>query len=196
MICARQKARRCRPTRSPSCAATWRGCSLSRSRSSEIESTRQPRLKQAPQRATHPMLLLLARLRGIGVETADNAGSRSLLSRAARSQGGGALRRHHRRPRRERQQATRKGTCARAGNARVRKGMLQLAWRWTMFQKESALTQWLSPAQRRSQRRRPQDDDHRFGAQAPDRALAMRDQRRSAGRRRAEPGDVSNSRAP
>ena len=31
---------------------------------------------------------------------------------------------------------------AKAGNAGVRKGMLQLAWRWTMFQKESALTQW------------------------------------------------------
>jgi len=31
---------------------------------------------------------------------------------------------------------------ARAGNGRVRKAMLQLAYRWIMFQKESALTQW------------------------------------------------------
>jgi transposase len=31
---------------------------------------------------------------------------------------------------------------AKAGNARVRRGMLQLAWRWLMFQKHSALTQW------------------------------------------------------
>jgi transposase len=31
---------------------------------------------------------------------------------------------------------------ARAGNARVRRGMVQLAWRWLMFQKESALTKW------------------------------------------------------
>src|SRR6266540_1598893 len=31
---------------------------------------------------------------------------------------------------------------ARAGNARVRRGMIQLAWRWLMFQKESALAQW------------------------------------------------------
>jgi transposase len=31
---------------------------------------------------------------------------------------------------------------AKAGNGRVRRGMLQLAWRWLMFQKESALTQW------------------------------------------------------
>src|SRR5437868_2250551 len=31
---------------------------------------------------------------------------------------------------------------ARAGNARVRRGMIQLAWRFLMFQKESALVQW------------------------------------------------------
>jgi transposase len=31
---------------------------------------------------------------------------------------------------------------ARAGNGRVRRGMLQLAWRFLMFQKESALAQW------------------------------------------------------
>jgi len=31
---------------------------------------------------------------------------------------------------------------AKAGNARVRRGMIQLAWRWLLFQKDSALTQW------------------------------------------------------
>jgi len=31
---------------------------------------------------------------------------------------------------------------ARAGNARVRRGMIQLAWRFLMFQKESALAVW------------------------------------------------------
>ena len=30
----------------------------------------------------------------------------------------------------------------RAGNARVRRGMIQLAWRFLMFQKDSALAQW------------------------------------------------------
>src|SRR5438105_8454310 len=29
-----------------------------------------------------------------------------------------------------------------AGNARVRRGMIQLAWRFLMFQKNSALAQW------------------------------------------------------
>ena len=31
---------------------------------------------------------------------------------------------------------------ARAGNARVRRGMIQLAWRFLTFQKDSALAQW------------------------------------------------------
>ena len=31
---------------------------------------------------------------------------------------------------------------ARAGNARVRRGMIQLAWRFLMFQKQSALAMW------------------------------------------------------
>ena len=31
---------------------------------------------------------------------------------------------------------------ARAGNARVRRGMIQLAWRFLMFQKDSALAEW------------------------------------------------------
>ena len=31
---------------------------------------------------------------------------------------------------------------AKAGNARVRRGMIQLAWRFLTFQKQSALAQW------------------------------------------------------
>ena len=31
---------------------------------------------------------------------------------------------------------------ARSGNARVRRGMIQLAWRFLMFQKDSALAEW------------------------------------------------------
>ena len=36
---------------------------------------------------------------------------------------------------------TEKG-LARAGNARVRRGMIRLAWRFLRFQKDSALAQW------------------------------------------------------
>jgi transposase len=31
---------------------------------------------------------------------------------------------------------------AKAGNARVRRGLIQLAWRFLIFQKDSALAQW------------------------------------------------------
>jgi transposase len=31
---------------------------------------------------------------------------------------------------------------AKAGNTRVRRGLIQLAWRFLMFQKESRLAQW------------------------------------------------------
>jgi len=37
---------------------------------------------------------------------------------------------------------TREKGLARSGNARVRRGMIQLAWRFLMFQKDSALAQW------------------------------------------------------
>jgi transposase len=38
--------------------------------------------------------------------------------------------------------AVAKKDLARAGNARVRRAMLQLAWRFLMFQKQSALVKW------------------------------------------------------
>jgi transposase len=34
------------------------------------------------------------------------------------------------------------GEPAKAGNARVRRGMIQLAWRFLMFQKDSDLAKW------------------------------------------------------
>jgi transposase len=106
-----------------------------------IEKARLEQLKQAPRKGTHPMLLMLAQIMGIGVETADML-VHEVLSRELRDQravaryGGltgapdesGAKRRE-------------KG-LARAGNVRVRRGMIQLAWRWLMHQKNSKLAQW------------------------------------------------------
>ena len=87
------------------------------------------------------MVLLLARVIGIGVETADmlvqevlsrNMRDRRAVARYAGLTGSpdesGAKRRE-------------KG-LARSGNARVRRGMIQLAWRFLMFQKDSALAEW------------------------------------------------------
>jgi transposase len=106
-----------------------------------IEQARLQRLKAAPQQATHPMILMLAKVMGVGVETADML-VHEVLSRPLRD---------HRAVGRyagltgspdESGSSRREQGLAKAGNARVRRGMLQLAWRWLMHQKDSALTQW------------------------------------------------------
>jgi len=107
----------------------------------EIEQTRLELLEKAPAKGPHAMVLLLARVIGIGVETADmlvqevlsrNMRDRRAVARYAGLTGSpnesGAKRRE-------------KG-LARSGNARVRHGMIQLAWRFLLFQKDSALAQW------------------------------------------------------
>ena len=107
----------------------------------EIEKARLRRLQEAPQEGAHPMLLLLAKLKGIGVETADmlvhEALSRNLRDEKAMGRYGGMTGAPD-------QSGSKRGEkgLARAGNARVRRGMIQLAWRWLMFQKNSALTLW------------------------------------------------------
>src|SRR6267154_953517 len=112
----------------------------------QIEEARLDRLKQAPDDGPHAMLRLLARVIGVGIETADmlvqevlarNMRDRRALARYAGLTGSpdesGTKRRE-------------KG-LARSGNARVRRGMIQLAWRLLMFQKNSALAQF-EPAPR------------------------------------------------
>jgi transposase len=106
-----------------------------------IEKERVERLKRAPQEGTHPMVLLLARLLGHGVETADmlvhEVLTRKLRDERAVGRFAGLTGAPDESGSKRREQG-----LAKAGNGRVRRGMLQLAWRWLMFQKESALTQW------------------------------------------------------
>jgi transposase len=107
----------------------------------QIEDARLERIEQAPGDEPHAMVRLLARVIGVGIETADmlvqevlarNMRDRRAVARYAGLTGSpdesGTKRRE-------------KG-LARSGNARVRRGMIQLAWRFLMFQKESALAQW------------------------------------------------------
>jgi transposase len=114
---------------------------LIRAQIKAIEAARLERLQQAPDQGPHAMVRLLAQVIGIGVETADmlvqevlsrNLRDRRAVARYAGLTGApdesGAKRRE-------------KG-LAKAGNARVRRGMIQLAWRFLMFQSESALAQW------------------------------------------------------
>jgi transposase len=107
----------------------------------EIENARQQRLQQAPQQGTHPMMLMLAKVLGIGIETADML-VHEVLSRALRDERAvGRYAGMTGSPDESGSRRREKG-LARAGNARVRRGMIQLAWRWLMFQKDSALAQW------------------------------------------------------
>jgi transposase len=107
----------------------------------QIENARLQRLAQAPSDGPHAMVRLLARVIGISIETADmlvqEVLSRDLRDRRAVARYAGLTGSPD-----ESGSKRREKGLARAGNARVRRGMIQLAWRFLMFQKESALAQW------------------------------------------------------
>lgn len=109
----------------------------------EIEQQRLQRIEQAApsEKGSHAMVRLLARVIGIGVETADmlvnEILSRQLRDRKAIARYAGLTGSPDESGKRRRDKG-----LSRAGNARVRRGMIQLAWRFLMFQKNSALAQW------------------------------------------------------
>lgn len=106
-----------------------------------IEATRLKRIEQSPQEEPHAMVVLLARVVGIGIETADMLAcevlSRQLRDRRAVARYGGLTGSPD-----ESGSKRREKGLAKAGNARVRRGMIQLAWRLLRFQKDSALVRW------------------------------------------------------
>lgn len=107
----------------------------------EIEAARLARLDQAPDTEPHAMVRLLARVIGIGLETADmlvhEVLARDLRDRRAVARYAGLTGAPDESGKRRREKG-----LAKAGSARVRRGMIQLAWRFLMFQKDSALAQW------------------------------------------------------
>jgi len=107
----------------------------------EIENARQERLEQEPETGPHAMVRLLARIVGVGIETADmlvnEVLSRPMRDRKAVARYAGLTGSPDESGTKRREQG-----LARAGNARVRRGMIQLAWRFLLFQKESALPLW------------------------------------------------------
>jgi transposase len=107
----------------------------------EIEEARQKRLEQEPETGPHAMVRQVARVIGIGIETADmlvhEVLSRPMRDRKAVARYAGLTGAPDESGARRREQG-----LARAGNARVRRGMIQLAWRFLRFQKQSALAQW------------------------------------------------------
>src|SRR6476646_9332398 len=106
-----------------------------------IEQDRLERLERTPHTEPHAMVRLLARITGIGVETADllvhELLLRNMRDRRAVARYGGLTGSPDRSGGTNREKG-----MARSGNARVRRGMIQLAWRFLLFQKNSALAQW------------------------------------------------------
>jgi transposase len=114
---------------------------LVREQIKQLEATRLERLAQAPNEGPHAMVWLLARVLGIGIETADTL-VHEVLSRELRD--GRAVARYAGltgSPDESGKRRREKG-LARAGNARVRRCMIQLAWRFLALQKGSALACW------------------------------------------------------
>jgi transposase len=107
----------------------------------QIEVERLEQIKKSPGEKAHAMILLLAQVIGVGIETADmlvrEALSRPLRDRRAVARLAGLTGSPD-----ESGSKRRERGLARAGSVRLRTGMIQLAWRMLMFQKDSALVQW------------------------------------------------------
>lgn len=107
----------------------------------EIEDTRRERLAQQPQEGPHAMVRLLARVIGVGVETADllvhEVLARPLRDRKAVARYAGLTGSPDESGARRREKG-----LAKAGSARVRRSMIQLAWRFLRFQSDSGLARW------------------------------------------------------
>ena len=107
----------------------------------QIEGVRQEQLKDPSRAGPNSKVLQLARVRGVGIETADmlanEAFSRDLRDQRAVARYAGLTGSPDESGSRRREKG-----LAKAGNARVRRGMIQLAWRFLTHQKDSALAQW------------------------------------------------------
>jgi transposase len=114
---------------------------LVREQIKELEAARLERLEQASGGGTSAMVRLLAQVVGVGVETADmlvhEVLSRRLRDRKAVARYAGLTGAPDESGAKRREKG-----LAKAGNDRVRRGVLQLAWRFLRFQEASALAQW------------------------------------------------------
>jgi transposase len=110
----------------------------------QIKALEQARLRcreDTPQTGPNAMVRLLASVIGLGIETAfmlvQEVLSRNLRDRRAVARYAGLTGAPD-----ESGSKRREKGLAKTGNARVRRAMIQLAWRFLLFQKDSALAQW------------------------------------------------------
>jgi len=106
-----------------------------------IEQARLERLEQAPKSRTNAMVRMLASIVGVGIETADRLVNevflRNLRDRRAVARYAGLTGSPDESGLKRREKG-----LAKSGNARARRSMIQLAWRFLNFQKDSALALW------------------------------------------------------
>jgi transposase len=107
-----------------------------------IEQVRLARLTQEPASDRRSaMVALLVRVRGVGIETADmlvnEVLSRTLRDRRAVARYAGLTGSPDESGSRRREKG-----MAKAGNSRVRRGLIQLAWMFLRYQPDSGLAQW------------------------------------------------------
>jgi len=106
-----------------------------------IEQERERRLEEAPCHGAPATVRLLSRVYGLGLETADML-THEIFYRRLRDQRAVARYAGMTGSPDESGRKRREKGLAKAGNARVRKGMIQLAWRFLLFQPQSPLVQW------------------------------------------------------
>ena len=107
----------------------------------EIDKHREEKIGQEKTNQHHAIVRQLATVHGLGVDTADMlAGEvffRDIPNRRALARYGGLTGSPDESGRKRREKG-----LARAGNPRVRNGMIQFAWRFLMFQPDSELARW------------------------------------------------------
>jgi transposase len=107
----------------------------------EIERARVQQLEQQPGHHRTASVRLLSRVVGVGIETADmlvqEVFSRKLRDRKAVARYAGLTGAPN-----ESGQKRRERGLSRAGNARVRRGMIHIAWGFLVHQKNSPLAMW------------------------------------------------------
>jgi transposase len=107
----------------------------------QIEDERLRDLQDAPKDANHVAVQTLLQVKSLGIETADmlacEAFTRQYRDQRAIARYAGLTGSPDESGRRRREKG-----LAKAGNARVRRGMIQLAWRFLNHQPDAALVQW------------------------------------------------------
>ena len=114
---------------------------LAKQQIAEIDQRGRQRLEEAPQAGLNPMILILARVFGVGRMTAESLVRevlyRNLRDRRAVARYAGLTGSPDESGKKRREQG-----LAKAGNGRVRRMLIQLAWRLLKHQPESALVKW------------------------------------------------------